>query len=81
MPTALMLTVTLLRYFKKAGFDRVFNILHGAGGEDGVLQGALEILGIPYTGCGVMASAISMDKLMTKRVWAVRVCRHLLTGC
>lgn len=51
-------------------FDRVFNILHGAGGEDGVLQGALEILGIPYTGCGVMASAISMDKLMTKRVWA-----------
>lgn len=50
-------------------FDRVFNILHGAGGEDGVLQGALEILGIPYTGCGVMASAISMNKLMTKRVW------------
>ncbi|MEB4592095.1 D-alanine--D-alanine ligase [Candidatus Thiothrix sp. Deng01] len=51
-------------------FDRVFNILHGAGGEDGVLQGALEILGLPYTGCGVMASAISMDKLMTKRLWA-----------
>ncbi|OQX12609.1 MAG: D-alanine--D-alanine ligase [Thiothrix lacustris] len=51
-------------------FDRVFNILHGAGGEDGVLQGALEILGLPYTGCGVMAAAISMDKLMTKRVWA-----------
>jgi D-alanine-D-alanine ligase len=50
-------------------FDRVFNILHGAGGEDGVLQGALEILGIPYTGCGVMASAISMDKFMTKQVW------------
>lgn len=50
-------------------FDRVFNILHGAGGEDGVLQGTLEILGIPYTGCGVMASAISMDKSMTKRVW------------
>lgn len=50
-------------------FDRVFNILHGRGGEDGVIQGALEILQIPYTGCGVMASAISMDKLMTKRIW------------
>ncbi len=50
-------------------FDRVFNILHGRGGEDGELQGALEILQIPYTGCGVMASAISMDKLMTKRIW------------
>ncbi|HIP81849.1 MAG TPA: D-alanine--D-alanine ligase [Leucothrix mucor] len=50
-------------------FDRVFNILHGRGGEDGELQGALEVLQIPYTGCGVMASAISMDKLMTKRIW------------
>ena len=50
-------------------FDRVFNILHGRGGEDGELQGALELLQIPYTGCGVMASAISMDKLMTKRIW------------
>lgn len=51
-------------------FDRVFNILHGRGGEDGEIQGALEILQIPYTGCGVMASAISMDKLMTKRIWS-----------
>lgn len=50
-------------------FDLVFNILHGRGGEDGELQGALEFLQIPYTGCGVMASAISMDKLMTKRIW------------
>ncbi len=50
-------------------FDRVFNILHGRGGEDGELQGGLEVLEIPYTGCGVMASAISMDKLMTKRIW------------
>jgi D-alanine-D-alanine ligase len=50
-------------------FDRAFVILHGRGGEDGVMQGALEILQIPYTGCGVMASAISMNKLMTKRVW------------
>lgn len=51
-------------------FDRVFNILHGRGGEDGEIQGTLEILQIPYTGCGVMASAISMDKLMTKRIWS-----------
>lgn len=60
----------ILTVLQEGQFDRVFNILHGAGGEDGVLQGALEILGLPYTGCGVMASAISMDKLMTKRVWA-----------
>lgn len=50
-------------------FDRAFVILHGRGGEDGVIQGALDILQLPYTGCGVMASAISMNKLMTKRVW------------
>lgn len=50
-------------------YDRVFNILHGRVGEDGVIQGALELLGIPYTGCGVMASAVCMDKLITKRVW------------
>ncbi len=60
----------IINVLQDGKFDRVFNILHGAGGEDGVLQGTLEILGIPYTGCGVMASAISMDKLMTKRVWA-----------
>ena len=59
----------VLEVLKKENFDRVFNILHGRGGEDGELQGALEILQIPYTGCGVMASAISMDKLMTKRLW------------
>jgi D-alanine-D-alanine ligase len=50
-------------------FDRVFIALHGRYGEDGSLQGALEQLGIPYTGPGVMASAISMDKVMSKRVW------------
>ncbi len=50
-------------------FDRVFNIIHGRGGEDGVLQGALEALGIPYTGSGVLASALSMDKLRTKLCW------------
>lgn len=60
----------ILRVLQEGQFDRVFNILHGRGGEDGVLQGALELLGLPYTGCGVCASAISMDKLMTKRLWA-----------
>ena len=51
-------------------YDCVFNMLHGRGGEDGEIQGALEISQIPYTGCGVMSSAISMDKLMTKRIWS-----------
>jgi D-alanine-D-alanine ligase len=50
-------------------FDRVFIALHGRYGEDGTVQGALEQLGIPYTGSGVMACAISMDKIMTKRIW------------
>lgn len=51
------------------GFDRVFNIVHGRGGEDGVLQGTLESLGLPYTGSGVLASALAMDKLRTKLCW------------
>ncbi|MBU3654516.1 MAG: D-alanine--D-alanine ligase [Limnohabitans sp.] len=51
------------------GVARVFIALHGRYGEDGTVQGALEWLGIPYTGSGVMASAIAMDKVMTKRVW------------
>lgn len=51
------------------GFDRVFIALHGRYGEDGTIQGALELLGIPYTGSGPMASALAMDKTMTKRVW------------
>lgn len=54
---------------KAQGFDRAFINLHGRGGEDGTIQGALEILGIPYTGSGVMASAIGMDKWRTKMVW------------
>jgi D-alanine-D-alanine ligase len=49
-------------------FDRVWIALHGPGGEDGTLQGALEYLGVPYTGSGVMGSAIGMDKLRTKRL-------------
>ena len=54
---------------KAEGFDRCFIALHGRGGEDGTVQGALELLGIPYTGSGVMASSIAMDKIMTKRIW------------
>jgi D-alanine-D-alanine ligase len=54
---------------RREGFDRCFIALHGRLGEDGTVQGALELLGIPYTGSGVMASAISMDKVMTKRIW------------
>ena len=54
---------------KREGFGRVFIALHGRFGEDGTVQGALELLGIPYTGPGVMASAVAMDKLMTKRIW------------
>ena len=52
-------------------FDRVFNILHGnkGGGENGVLQGLLESFGIPYTGSGVLGSALAMDKIRTKQVW------------
>lgn len=50
--------------------DRAFLILHGRQGEDGVVQGALEMLGIPYTGSGVMASALAMDKVRTKMLWS-----------
>ncbi|ALO46928.1 D-alanine--D-alanine ligase [Pseudohongiella spirulinae] len=49
--------------------DRVFNMLHGRGGEDGTIQGFLETLGIPYTGSGVLASALAMDKMKTKLIW------------
>ncbi|WP_233134095.1 D-alanine--D-alanine ligase [Aggregatibacter actinomycetemcomitans] len=54
---------------KEQGFDRVFNILHGRGGEDGTMQGLLEQIGVPYTGCGVMTSALTMDKMRTKMLW------------
>ena len=54
---------------KREGYARCFIALHGRGGEDGTVQGALEVLGIPYTGSGVMGSAIGMDKLRTKMVW------------
>mgnify|MGYP003333266914 CR=1 FL=1 len=55
---------------KQQGFTHAFIALHGRYGEDGSVQGALELLGIPYTGSGVMASAIAMDKVMTKRIWS-----------
>jgi D-alanine-D-alanine ligase len=54
---------------KRQGFARCFIALHGRYGEDGTVQGALELLGIPYTGAGVMASSMAIDKVMTKRVW------------
>jgi len=58
-----------LAELKREGFVRCFIALHGRHGEDGTVQGALELLGIPYTGSGVMASSVAMDKVMTKRIW------------
>ena len=58
-----------LSELRREGIQRCFIALHGRFGEDGTVQGALELLGIPYTGSGVMASSISIDKVMTKRVW------------
>ena len=58
-----------LDVLRKEQFERAFIILHGRGGEDGTVQGALELLKIPYTGSGVMASALSMDKWRTKLIW------------
>ena len=55
---------------KRDGFERIFIALHGRHGEDGTVQGALELLGLPYTGSGVMTSSLAMDKVMTKRLWA-----------
>ena len=69
---AVDLTRERLLGLKNEGFDRVFNVLHGAGGEDGVVQAVLEVIGLPYTGSGVFASALSMDKRATKLVWAAQ---------
>ena len=68
---------------RRDGFARCFIALHGRHGEDGTVQGALELLGIPYTGSGVMASAIAIDKVMTKRVWLAEglpTPRHVVLG-
>ncbi len=59
----------VLEQLIKGGFDRVFVVLHGRGGEDGVIQGALETLGLPYTGSGVAGSALGMDKYRCKLLW------------
>jgi len=59
----------IVRVLEKEMPDRVFIVLHGRGGEDGVMQGTLELLHIPYTGSGVLGSALSMDKLRTKQLW------------
>ncbi|MEO7200802.1 MAG: D-alanine--D-alanine ligase, partial [Dokdonella sp.] len=59
----------LLDAVRAGHYARVFNILHGRGGEDGMLQGALEALRVPCTGSGVLGSALSMDKVRTKQVW------------
>jgi D-alanine-D-alanine ligase len=70
-----------LSELQKEGFKQCFIALHGRFGEDGTVQGALELMGIPYTGSGVMASSIAMDKVMTKRVWQAEglpVPRHVL---
>jgi D-alanine-D-alanine ligase len=58
-----------LSELKREGFKRCFIALHGRFGEDGTVQGALELMGIPYTGSGVMASSMAIDKVMTKRIW------------
>jgi len=60
---------TAFEAIKNVHIDRVFNMIHGRGGEDGVLQAVLDTLEIPYTGSGVLASALSMDKLRTKLCW------------
>jgi D-alanine-D-alanine ligase len=68
---------------KQGGFERCFIALHGRFGEDGTVQGALELMGIPYTGSGVMASSVAIDKVMTKRVWlqaGLPTPRHVLLG-
>ena len=54
---------------RREGFERCFIALHGRGGEDGTVQGALEVLGMPYTGSGVLGSEIAMDKWRTKMIW------------
>jgi D-alanine-D-alanine ligase len=59
----------VLERVREGVFDRAFIALHGRGGEDGVLQGALEVLGLPYTGSGVLGSALAMDKLRAKHCW------------
>lgn len=73
-----------LQQLQDGGYQRVFIALHGRGGEDGAIQGALETLGLPYTGSGVLGSALGMDKIRSKAVWrgmGMPIAAHrLLTG-
>ncbi len=71
----------LLTRLQSEKIDRAFIILHGRGGEDGSMQGLLECLGIPYTGSGILASALAMDKLRTKQVWQSWAFRPRVTRC
>ncbi|MCQ4346031.1 D-alanine--D-alanine ligase [Pseudomonas stutzeri] len=74
----------LLQRLAGEKIDRAFIVLHGRGGEDGSMQGLLECLGIPYTGSGVLASALAMDKLRTKQVWqsvGLPTPRHAVLAC
>ena len=59
----------VLQVLDDGGYDRAFIALHGPGGEDGVIQAGMELLGLPYTGSGVLGSALAMDKLRSKQVW------------
>lgn len=59
----------ILEQLRTGGFARAFIVLHGRGGEDGMIQGALETIGLPYTGSGVLGSALGMDKVRTKQIW------------
>ncbi len=59
----------IFKHLQSENYDRAFIALHGCGGEDGAIQGGLEMINLPYTGSGVMASSICMNKLMTKKVW------------
>jgi D-alanine-D-alanine ligase len=67
--TALDVDPARVLRLREEGFERVFIALHGRGGEDGTVQAALELQGLPYTGSGVLASALAMDKLRSKLVW------------
>jgi D-alanine-D-alanine ligase len=67
--TAIDVSDSIIDDLKAARPDFIFNMLHGEGGEDGVIQGLLEIMGIPYSGSGVLASALAMDKVRSKMLW------------
>ena len=74
----------LARQLEDAGAEVVYNALHGGAGEDGTIQGVLEMLEVPYTGCGVLASALTMNKVQTKRILAAAgmpVCDYVLVSC